>query len=67
MTEAERRTCGTCRHGVPCGKLHKGRGVAQMEAEGWLSCEIRQSNAEERSRYVSPSRAACGDMFRQKA
>lgn len=64
--EVERKTCGACLRGVPCGKLHKGRGMDQMSAEGWLSCEMRQSNAEEQARYMSPNRAACGDMFRQK-
>lgn len=66
MMEAERKTCGACKYGVPCGKLHKGRGMDQMSAEGWLSCTVRQATVEEQSRYLSPNRSACSDMFRQK-
>ena len=63
--EVERNTCGTCSYGVPCNKLRKGAGMDQMAESGWLSCERRQSNAEEQARYMSPNRVAC-DLFKQK-
>lgn len=63
--EPQRNTCGTCSLGVPCNQIRKGAGMDRMAESGFLSCKIRQSNAEEQARYMSPNRAAC-DLFKQK-
>lgn len=65
MMSAGRDTCGTCHHGVEPQKLHKGAGPLTMGRSGWLSCAVRQGNAEEQARYLSPNRAACG-LFSKK-
>lgn len=55
----DNRTCGGCRHGIPCREIHQGKRYETMD--GWLACAIRQTMPEDKARFLSPNRAACSE------